>query len=295
MNIINKKIISITLTAMAFMSVSFLACTKENPVPPTEDIAVIPDETVIEEVTEDVINTPEEETVENTKDVYCFDFYKITDLKDENSVQKSTRTILKDSDEEKEFKDKFLEDGAYETLDYPECKVYYSDSSDGFGYVFVFEKDESEYPKFAYGCTGNKEDNILLAKYDADCTFENIFDNMYTPDEEEFYADHMKPFADYQETAVYETDEETGVTIFTYSHDPKKYGTFNSTGTVYEIATKPCYKHYYQTSGERYLFYFFDEEKLVRIVDFGGIAYTGLEDNPDTEYGIEVYIYYFQE
>ena len=79
-----------------------------------------------------------------------------------------------------------------------------------------------------------------------------------------------------------------------YLSDIDEYGTYDSSGTIfYDENEEPFYKYYYVTSGSRFTFYLRDNGKIRWICDIGGMAYSAMEGNDDTEVGMLYKIYRF--
>jgi len=57
----------------------------------------------------------------------------------------------------------------------------------------------------------------------------------------------------------------------------------------------PLYKVYYTTNGSRISYYLYnDKGEFTQFFDFGGMAYKGLDNNPDVEIGIDFETYIFK-
>ena len=61
----------------------------------------------------------------------------------------------------------------------------------------------------------------------------------------------------------------------------------------YDSESRPLYRDYYVTNGGRISYYFYDENGLSMYFDFGGMAYKGMDSNPDIEIGVDMDVYIF--
>lgn len=244
-----------------------------------------------EEVQEDTEDVEEETEFNEVLFVSSEDYY---DREDDISFQKGMRTIAKDSDSEKEFLSYFIDDNEeYELKEYDGVQVYLQYSEDENTFVFIKSLKEDEYPKSAYGFKYPVKDAESVAIFD-DLNGVDIFESLTSSDGSEFeYSDFLKPLTDYQEKNVVTNDEGKTVKV-EYSWDAEEYGTTNSTGVLYyDEEEMPLYREYYYTSGSKISFYLFEDGKLVQYFDFGGMAYSGLESNPDIETGIDFITFIF--
>ena len=251
----------------------------------------------IEDVVKQLIkNGSEDFFEEDNGKIYCYDSEENYDYNDDSSLKNGIRKMVNNSEEEKEFIDSIFDSGEqYRSYEYPESTVYLYDSDDESKFVFVTNHKETEYSKEVYGIIVDKKELELEARYDADSTAENIFDNLLALNGKDYsYADCLRPYAEYQETYDYVTKNNQTVS-YRYEHDSQIYGTYNSSGIVYVYDNKACYKEYYVTSGSKSIYYIYNENGQLSILcDFGGMAYKGMEDNPDTEIGFPFKVYYFE-
>ena len=124
---------------------------------------------------------------------------------------------------------------------------------------------------------------------------ENKFVEKYIPDGSEYIDQNylINPYQDKYELT--DTLDDNGKLIKQeYLSDIDEYGTYDSSGTIfYDENEEPFYKYYYVTSGSRFTFYLRDNGKLRWICDIGGMAYSAMEGNDDTEVGMLYKIYRF--
>jgi len=227
--------------------------------------------------TESDINPTESEKDQdeqgNAQIIKIYNYLDNTDVKNENKLLNSMRSVVNDHSEESDFIGSFIENPENAIFaENPAYKIIRDMSEDESSIVFLIKGEDSEYPEIAYGLRFEESKAVDSSEYPL--------------------TDYMEPLADHQDVTVIK--DESGKTVKAeYSTDPKEYGTYDSTGVVYyDESGRPVLKEYYTTSGNRYMAYVYEENELVMICDFGGMAYKGMDDDPDTEIGIDFSIYF---
>ena len=184
----------------------------------------------------------------NAQIIKIYNYLDNTDVKNEDKLLNSMRSVVNDHSEESDFIGSFIEN--------PENEIF------------------AENPAY----------KIIR---DISLRFEES-----KAVDEASVTDYLDPLADHQDI-TYTKNEDGKLVKAEYSSDPKEYGTYDSTGVVYyDENERPVLKEYYTTSGNRYMAYVYEENKLVMICDFGGMAYKGMDDDPDTEIGMDFSIYF---
>ena len=238
-----------------------------------------------------------EKDIQNTyKAVKCISLCDLYDYEDDLSLQNGMYSVITDSKSEEAFLTYFYtESDNYDVIEESDAKILKGASDGKNVFVVFFSENYAEYPKYAYGFKCSPDDAIVEAKYDSSKKGDEIFDEVYSLNGEKYdLFDSIKPLLDYQEK-TYVKDNNKMVKV-DYSADPKEYGTYNSSGTVYyDERERPFYKSYYSTSGTRYTIYLYNTEgDLNQIFDFGGLPYKELEGDPSLDIGIDVTIYFFE-
>lgn len=274
--------------------------------------ASVEDETIAntDEDTDETENDSEElsEEADQLGEMKYLDLSATYDPEDEESFLNGIRTVVNSDQEEEEFLSFFVPDNTeLEMVEDSSIRVFlgtndnecifaafisYSDISS-----FSYDDIDEEYPKMAYACRYKVDDATLEATFDASVKGDEVFDAIYDPsgDGEYELINCLKPLLDYQEKTYIENDEGQVVKV-EYTSDQYEYGTYNSSGEVFlDEKGRPLFRDYYVTSGSRFSYYLYNEDdELVQIFDFGGMAYKGLDSNPDIEIGILFDIYLFE-
>lgn len=228
-----------------------------------------------------VVYTPEENTIS-----YCClaDYY---DYDNDISLQNGMRTIVNDTEEEKLFLSYFFDDTEeQEIIVDNKVTLYLQKENNKETSVFFISQENNEYPKCAYGFICNTDDFVAVATYDDSKSGTEVFDEINSLDEDKFdVKSFITPLQAYQETDYVEEENKV-----VYSSDANIYGTYNSSGELYyDENNRPLYKEYYTTGGTRISYYLYDSNgKLSQVYDFGGMAYKGLENDPEIEIGIDL-------
>ena len=103
---------------------------------------------------------------------------------------------------------------------------------------------------------------------------------------------YLKPLTDEKDVSFIR-NEENRLIKAEYNSNPQKYGTYNSTGVIYyDENERAILREYYTTEGTKYTVYVYDDDNLVMICDFGGMAYKGLEGFSETEIGMDFKVYF---
>lgn len=207
----------------------------------------------------------------NAQIIKIYNYLDNTDAKNKDKLLNSMRSVVNDHSEERDFIGSFIENP--ENAIFAEntaYKIIRDISEDESSIVFLIKGEDSEYPEIAYGLRFEESKAV----------------------DEASVTDYLDPLADHQDI-TYTKNEDGKLASAEYSSDPKEYGTYDSTGVVYyDENERPVLKEYYTTSGTRYMAYVYEENKLVMICDFGGMAYKGMDDDPDTEIGMDFSIYF---
>ena len=235
------------------------------------------------------------DSLNNMKYICLADLY---DYNDDESLKKGLFCELENMSMEEEFMAYFFSDKEnIEDIETPFYKVYIENLADKQIFVAIINDTYSEdYPKYAYGFCYSLDDAVIEAKYDATKRGEEIFDTLYSLDGEKyFYTDVIKPNLEYQEKE-YIRDSDGNIVKVKYTCDAEKYGTFNSSGELYlDSAGRVIFRGYYTTSADRFTYYLYnDSDELIKIFDFGGMPYKGLEENPDIAIGVDMTTYIFE-
>ncbi len=237
------------------------------------------------------------EKVQNEGEIKYIDLSDSYNLNDDSSLQKGMGTLVHDETEQEVFLTYFFsESDNQEVIEESGVKVYLGTNDNKYEVVFLFKVGEADFPKYAYGFDYSSCEAIEEDQFDASKEGDSVFDSISSLDGSEYEKlDLIKPLLDYQDK-TYSKDENDEIVKVEYTMDAEKYGTYNSSGELfYDNSGRPLYKEYYVTSGTRYTYYLYNEDdKLVQIFDFGGMAYTGLEDNPNIEIGIDFQTYIFE-
>lgn len=251
---------------------------------------------LIKKVVEESSLSTRKSTGYNDVRYLCLDDYY--DPNDDLSMQRGMRAFVSDVDDEKAFIEKFLNGEGFteKIFNYSETKVIIGDKDDEEVFIFFINVDKDEYPKIAYGFKYSLNDSVRVAKYDLSKKGEELFDSMLSLDGEKYDKAYlMRPLLDDQKKE-YIKDDEGRIIRIDYSSDPKTYGTYNSSGELYFDGNEmPLYKVYYTTNGSRISYYLYnDKGEFTQFFDFGGMAYKGLDNNPDVEIGIDFETYIFK-
>lgn len=251
---------------------------------------------LIKKVVEELSLSTRKSTGYNDVRYLCLDDYY--DPNDDLSMQRGMRAFVSDVDDEKAFIEKFLNGEGFteKIFNYSETKVIIGDKDDEEVFIFFINVDKDEYPKIAYGFKYSLNDSVRVAKYDLSKKGEELFDSMLSLDGEKYDKAYLiRPLLDYQKKE-YIKDDEGRIIRIDYSSDPKTYGTYNSSGELYFDGNEmPLYKVYYTTNGSRISYYLYnDKGEFTQFFDFGGMAYKGLDNNPDVEIGIDFETYIFK-
>lgn len=250
---------------------------------------------LIKKVVEESLLTTDKSTGYNDVRYLCMgDYYNPND---DLSMQRGMRAFVSNADDEKAFIDNFLNEERFteKTINYSETKVIIGDKDDEEVFMFFINMNKEDYPKIAYGFKYSLNDSVNVAKYDLSKKGEELFDSMLSLDGEKYEKAYLiRPLLDYQKKEYIKDDEDRIIRI-DYSSDPKTYGTYNSSGELYfDENEKPLYKVYYATNGTRISYYLYnDKGEFIQFFDFGGMAYKGLDNNPDVEIGIDFETYIF--
>ena len=218
----------------------------------------------------------ETQTIDGT-DAKKIDLMSAYDLQDDLSLQNGMRTVVSDAETEEAFLSMFFAEGAEssaEVIEENNSKVYLGADGDEKTFVIFISQADTEYPKQAYG-------------------FKYKVDGAEVVGEEEFF-DLINPLSVDQDKTYVKDDNGATVKV-EYTTDPQENGTYNSSGEVFMNAKEmPLYRVYYVTDGSRVSYYLYDEQgKLEQCLDFGGMAFKGMEENPDIEIGVDCQIYLF--
>lgn len=255
-----------------------------------------------EESSDEAGNDSEELSEEDNQlgEVKYLELCTTYDFDDEESLLNGTRTEVNSAQEEEEFFSFFVPENAeIEMVEDSSIRVYLGtiDNENIFVAFISYDDIDEEYPKMAYACKYSMNDATLEATFDTSVKGDKVFDAIYDPSGDGEYEkiNCIKPLLDYQEKTYIENDEGQVVKV-EYSSDSYEYGTYNSSGDVFfDEEGRPLYRDYYVTSGCRLSYYLYNEDdELVQIFDFGGMAYTGLDSNPDIEIGVLFDIYLFE-
>ena len=207
----------------------------------------------------------------NAQIIKIYNYLDNTDVKNEDKLLNSMRSVVNDHSEERDFIGSFIENP--ENAIFAEntaYKIIRDISEDESSIVFLIKGEDSEYPEIAYGLRFEESKSV----------------------DEASVTEYLDPLADHQDI-TYTKNEDGKLASAEYSSDPQEYGTYDSTGVVYyDESERPVLKEYYTTSGNRYMVYVYEEDKLVMICDYGGMAYKGMDDDPDTEIGMDFSIYF---
>jgi len=232
------------------------------------------------------------ESAEKDQIIKIYSYYDVIDQKNEEDLLNSMRTVVNDSSEEDAFTARFIENPEGATfVDNSVYEMIKTESEEGSSIVFLIKEKEAEYPKIAYGLhfdeSKSYDEALLEAENEGD-----LFEGISALDHSEYSKiDFLKPLTDYQDVTFIRNESDKLVKA-EYSSDSQKYGTYNSEGVLYyDESERPILKEYYTTSGTRYMAYVYDEDKLVMICDFGGMAYMTLESNNDIEIGMNYSVY----
>lgn len=243
-----------------------------------------------------------EETVSEVQNIDYRDIKSISlldlyDFDDDSSLENGMYTQVSDEASEKEFLSFFYtDDSQYQVIEDAGVKVFVGTVDDKNVFVSLVGNGKSEYPKEAYGFKYSPSDAVKEAKYIPYQEGIEVLDGVKSIDGQEYqYIDEIKPLLDYQEKE-YNIREDGKLVKVEYSSDSEEYGTYNSSGTLYyDSQERPFYKSYYVTSGSKYMFYLYNEDgDLMQIIDFGGMAYKELEENPNIEIGVDFKTYIFE-
>ena len=239
---------------------------------------------------------PIELVLQEYRDIKSVNLIDVYDFDDDSSLENGMHTLVTDEASEKEFLSYFFTDSSqYEVIEDACAEVCVGNAEDKNVFVSLVSDGKSEYPKEAYGLKYSPGDAVKEAKYNPYQEGGEVLVGIKSIDGEDYeYIDEITPLLDYQEK---EYIRENGKLLkVEYSSDSEEYGTYNSSGTLYyDSNERPFYKSYYVTSGSKYMFYLYDEKgKLTQIYDFGGMAYKGLEENPDIEIGVDFKTYIFE-
>ena len=222
--------------------------------------------------------------------VYNYDRFATNN---EEDFKKSMRNVINDASEEQEFIKRFIGENADTTVfENSVYKMVTSESGDKESIVFFVKGEESVYPELAFGLQFDKSEAANEAML-TDETDKEIFDRITALDGSEYaLTDLLRPLTDYQEIN-YVRDANNKLVKAEYQADPKKYGTYNSTGTLYyDENERPVMKSYYVTSGSADMIYVYDDNgELEMICEFGGMPYGPLEEYPGAEIGFKFSIY----
>ena len=207
----------------------------------------------------------------NAQIIKIYNYLDNTDAKNEDKLLNSMRSVVNDHSEESDFIGSFIENPENAIFaENPAYKIIRDMSEDESSVVFLIKGEDSEYPEIAYGLRFEESKSV----------------------DEASVTDYLDPLADHQDI-TYTKNEDGKLVKAEYSSDPQEYGTYDSTGVVYyDESERPVLKEYYTTSGNRYMAYVYEDDKLVMICDFGGMAYKGMDDDPDTEIGMDFSIYF---
>ena len=247
--------------------------------------------------------------IENTEDSYQYDLNVLSssvnlirysclsdcyDYDNDISLQNGMRTIVNNLEEEKVFLSYFfLESEEKEVIvdNGIELNLRIDDNEEIA--VFFLNQGDNEYPKWAYGFKYNTDSFAAVATYDASKKGIEMFDEIYSFDEEKFDAKILiKPLQDNQKADYVEEENK-----IVYSMDSQLYGTYNSSGELFlDENSRPLYKVYYTTNGTRISYYLYDSNgNLSHFYDFGGMAYKGLKNEYDIEIGIDLKVCIFEK
>ena len=222
--------------------------------------------------------------------VYNYDRFATSN---EEDFKKSMRNVINDASEEQEFIKRFIGENADTTVSENSVyKMVTSESGDKESVIFFVKGEDSVYPELAFGLQFDKSEAANEAML-TDETDKEIFDRITALDGSEYaLTDLLRPLTDYQEIN-YVRDANNKLVKAEYQADPEKYGTYNSTGTLYyDENERPVMKSYYVTSGSADMIYVYDDNgELEMICEFGGMPYGPLEEYPGAEIGFKFSIY----
>jgi hypothetical protein len=229
---------------------------------------------------------------ENGQIIELYNYRDIIDVKNEEDLLSSMRTVINDSSEEEAFAARFIDDLETATItDNSVIKIVREEFDENCSIVFFIKNENFDYPEIAYGIRFDekkaKEEALLTIDEDKD-----VFDRICALDGAEYdLIDFLKPLTDYQDITYYRSEENKLIKA-EYASDDQIYGTYNSTGVLYyDENERAILREYYTTSGNRFLSYIYDDEKLTMICEFGGRAYKGLDDSSETEIGMDFMVY----
>ena len=125
---------------------------------------------------------------------------------------------------------------------------------------------------------------------------EDVFDAIYSLDGTKYpESDFIRPLSDDQEKTYIKNDKNENVKV-DYRADPYGEGCYHDNGEVFfDKEGRPWYRDYYMTSGRGISYYLYNEDdELTQYINFGGMAYKGLEENQDIAIGMEFETYIFE-
>ena len=226
--------------------------------------------------------------------LYYYDSNQYTDFNDTESRECSLRTTVGYKFEENKFVEKYIPDGKLVgEYSHPLAKALIFENGDETDFVFfTSQSEDSQYPKSAqlYKVKTNNMQPEAIIKFadesDGEMTFYALDGSKYI---DQNYL--INPYQDKYELT--DTLDDNGKLIKQeYLSDIDEYGTYDSSGTIfYDENEEPFYKYYYVTSGSRFTFYLRDNGKIRWICDIGGMAYSAMEGNDDTEVGMLYKVY----
>ena len=220
------------------------------------------------------------------------------DYEDDSTLKNGMCMELEDSVSENQFLSYFFKESPENVMvEDNKSKVYRGKENDKDVFVAIINGEENqEYPKFAYGFKYSTSDSVIEAKYDVSKKGEEIFDAIYSLDGTKYpKADFIKPLSDNQEKTYFKNDKNENVKV-DYRADPYGEGCYSDSGEVFfDKKGRPWYRDYYMTNGRGFSYYLYNEDdELTQYINFGGMAYKGLEENQDIAIGVDFETYIFK-